>query len=315
MVGKADRRAKDKDVDIDSVNIGKWYKAPSDRIYLVIVYVVLALFMIIVLIPLLFIVASSFSSAQAIAAGKVLFWPVDFSLEGYKMIMRTPSITTGFINSVFYTVVGTCISLALTMLMAYPLTRKDFKASSPLSIMLLVTMFFNGGMIPTYLLVKNMGMMDTIWAILLPTAMSAYNVILTRTYIKSTIPDDLYESASLDGCGDFRYFLSFVIPLSKTIIAVMALLYGVAIWNSYFNAMMYLTKPDLQPLQLVLRDILILNMKVGSSNDIQKQQELILFTYLLRYSTIVVSSVPVMVAYPFVQKYFVKGIMIGAIKG
>lgn len=293
----------------------RWYKSVSDYIYMAVIYIVLILALLLVLIPFIFILASSFSSAEAISAGKVLFWPVGFNVEGYKMILETSSVWRSFLMSLFYMVAGTLISLTLTVLMAYPLTRKDFKANSFITVLMIITMFFSGGMIPTYLLINRLNMLDTVWAILLPTALSAYNVVLVRTYMSSNIPKDLYECASLDGCSDFRYLVSIVIPLSKTIIAVMALLYGVGIWNNYFNAMMYIRDRNLYPFQLVLRDVLVLNMGVGNPSDIAEQQERLMFSYLLKYSTIVVGSLPVMIAYPFVQKYFVKGIMIGALKG
>lgn len=304
-----------KEKTVEAQVTSRWYKSVSDRIYMAVIYISLSVLMLLVIIPFVFILASSFSSAEAISAGKVLFWPVGFSVEGYKMILQTSAIWKSFLMSLFYMIAGTFISLVLTMLMAYPLTRKDFKANSFITVLMIITMFFSGGMIPTYLVINKLGMLDTIWAMLLPGAISAYNVILVRTYISSTIPMDLYESASLDGCSDFRYLWSIVIPLSKTIIAVMALLYGVGIWNNYFNAMMYITNRDLYPLQLVLRDVLVLNMGVGNPSDIAEQQEKLMFSYLLKYSTIVVGSLPVMIAYPFVQKYFVKGIMIGALKG
>lgn len=304
-----------KEKTVEAQVTSRWYKSVSDRIYMAVIYISLSVLMLLVIIPFVFILASSFSSAEAISAGKVLFWPVGFSVEGYKMILQTSAIWKSFLMSLFYMIAGTFISLVLTMLMAYPLTRKDFKANSFITVLMIITMFFSGGMIPTYLVINKLGLLDTIWAMLLPGAISAYNVILVRTYISSTIPLDLYESASLDGCSDFRYLWSIVIPLSKTIIAVMALLYGVGIWNNYFNAMMYITNRDLYPLQLVLRDVLVLNMGVGNPSDIAEQQEKLMFSYLLKYSTIVVGSLPVMIAYPFVQKYFVKGIMIGALKG
>ena len=293
----------------------RWYRSVSDRIYMGVIYVMLVLAMLLVLVPLLFILASSFSSAEAISAGRVLFWPVGFSVEGYKMILETSSVWRSFLMSLFYMVAGTLISLVLTILLAYPLTRKDFKANSFITVLMIITMFFSGGMIPSYLLIDRLNMLDTVWAILLPTALSAYNVVLVRTYMSSNIPKDLYECASLDGCSDFRYLVSIVIPLSKTIIAVMALLYGVGIWNNYFNAMMYIRDRNLYPFQLVLRDVLVLNMGMGNPSDIAEQQERLMFSYLLKYSTIVVGCLPVMIAYPVVQKYFVKGIMIGALKG
>ena len=293
----------------------RWYRSVSDRIYMGVIYVMLVLAMLLVLVPLLFILASSFSSAEAISAGRVLFWPVGFSVEGYKMILETSSVWRSFLMSLFYMVAGTLISLVLTILLAYPLTRKDFKANSFITVLMIITMFFSGGMIPSYLLIDRLNMLDTVWAILLPTALSAYNVVLVRTYMSSNIPKDLYECASLDGCSDFRYLVSIVIPLSKTIIAVMALLYGVGIWNNYFNAMMYIRDRNLYPFQLVLRCVLVQNMGMGNPSDIAEQQERLMFSYLLKYSTIVVGCLPVMIAYPFVQKYFVKGIMIGALKG
>lgn len=293
----------------------RWYKSVSDYIYMAVIYIVLILALLLVLIPFIFILASSFSSAEAISAGKVLFWPVGFNVEGYKIILETSSVWRSFLMSLFYMVAGTLISLVLTILLAYPLTRKDFKANSFITVLMIITMFFSGGMIPSYLLIDRLNMLDTVWAILLPTALSAYNVVLVRTYMSSNIPKDLYECASLDGCSDFRYLVSIVIPLSKTIIAVMALLYGVGIWNNYFNAMMYIRDRNLYPFQLVLRDVLVLNMGMGNPSDIAEQQERLMFSYLLKYSTIVVGCLPVMIAYPFVQKYFVKGIMIGALKG
>jgi len=178
-----------------------------------------------------------------------------------------------------------------------------------------ITMFFSGGMIPTYLLIRSLGMIDTVWAMVIPNAMAVWNVIITRTYIQSNIPHELYECASLEGCGDFYYVIRIVVPLAKPIIAVMALLYAVGHWNSYFNAMLYLRSEKLFPLQIILRDILIYNMGLGSPQDVERQMERLYFSYLLKYSTIIVGSLPMMILYPFVQKYFIRGIMIGALKG
>lgn len=308
MTAKQKRRAKNVD------NVARWFRSPVDRISMAMINIFLILFTAAVLIPLLFVIASSFSSATAVRAGKVLLWPVNFTLDGYKAILSTSTIYMGFFNSLYYMIVGTVFSVAMTMLLAYPLTRPDFKARRLLMTLLVITMFFSGGMIPTYINIRNLGLLDTRWSLIIPGAISAYNVILARTYIMSTIPKELYESASLDGCGSFRYFISIVIPLSGTIIAVIALMSAVGIWNSYFNAMMYITNPDYYPLQLVLRNILILDQTVSPA-DMNKQQELEMFSYLLKYSTIVVGSIPMMVVYPFVQKHFVKGVMIGAIKG
>lgn len=308
-------------VNADSLNEMKlqrgvrYYTSLSDKLYMLLVYIILLLALIVVLVPIIFIIASSFSSAEAIAAGRVYLWPVDFNLRGYKVIFQTEAIKRGFLNSVLYTVLGTTINIIMTMLAAYPLSRRDFQARSFVTVLFSITMFFSGGMIPTYLLVRQLGMIDTIWAMVIPNAMSVWNVIITRTYIQSNIPHELYECASIEGCGDFYYFLRILIPLSKPIIAVMALLYAVGHWNSYFNAMLYLRSEELLPLQIILRDILVYNMGLGSPQDVQKQMERLYFSYLVRYSTIVVGSLPMMILYPFVQKYFIKGIMIGALKG
>ena len=287
----------------------------GDNVYLVSVHVLLVIVLLIVLIPMLFIIASSFSSGRAIAAGQVLLWPVEFNVEGYKLILQTSSMLTGFINAIKYTAVGTVLNLVMTMLLAYPLSRRDFQAKGIITVLMTITMFFNGGLIPTYLLIRDLRLLNTFWVMIFPTALSVWNVIITRTFLQSTIPYELYECAALEGCGDFRYLLRIVIPLSTSIIAVMALLYAVAHWNNYFNAMIYLSDMDRFPLQLVLRNVLILNIGVVNTNDVKRQMEIQLLNYLLRYSTIIVSSIPMMLIYPFVQKYFIKGIMIGAIKG
>lgn len=309
MAAIANKKAK-RHVD----NIDRWFRSPADHVTMFIVKLFLALFTALVLIPLFFVVASSFSSATAVRAGRVILWPVNFTLDGYKAILSTNSIFVGFFNSLYYMILGTAFSVTMTMLMAYPLTRSDFQARNVVMTLVVITMFFSGGMIPTYLNIRNLGMLDTRWSLIIPGAISAYNVILCRTYIMTTIPKELYESASLDGCGSFRYFLSIVVPLSGTIIAVIALMSAVGIWNNYFNAMMYITNPDYYPLQLVLRNILILDQTISPA-DMNKQQEAEMFSYLVKYSTIVVGSIPMMVVYPFVQKHFVKGVMIGAIKG
>jgi putative aldouronate transport system permease protein len=291
------------------------YGGLGDKIYMVFVYALLWFALLVVVIPFLFVISSSFSSAEAIAAGKVLLWPVGFNIKGYQMILNTSSIVVGYRNSIFYTVFGTFINIVMTLLLAYPLSRRDFQGRPFITVLMTITMFFSGGMIPTYLLIKNLGMLDTIWAMLIPSALGIWNVIITRTYIQSSIPYELYESASIEGCGDFAYFIKIIIPLSKPIIAVMALLYAVGRWNSYVDAMIYLKSNALYPLQLVLRDVLILNMGLGNPNDVSEQQERLYFGYLLKYSTIMAASAPLMLAYPFVQKHFVKGMMIGSIKG
>ena len=289
----------------------------ADRVYMGITEVILWFMLIIILIPLIYVVSSSFSSPEAVGNGKVFLWPVDPSLKGYEAVFTTPKVWVGFRNSVFYTVVGTVINIIVTMLAAYPLSRRDLKGRGFVMAMFTFTMLFGGGMIPTYLLVRDLGMINTVWAMLLPGAMSVYNVVIARTYIQSSIPFDLYELASLDGCTDDRYLVKIVLPLAKPIIAVLTLWYAVGHWNSYFNAMIYLRDQSLAPLQIVLRNILIvedmdsLEMMNNINNFLDKQY----MKNLYQYSLIIVASAPVMMLYPFIQKYFVKGIMLGSLKG
>ncbi|MFK4089526.1 carbohydrate ABC transporter permease [Kribbella sp. NPDC020789] len=287
----------------------------TDRIFLVCVYLLLAVFLAVVLLPLLYIVASSFSSPEAVSSGRVLFWPVDFSLRGYDAVFQNPQIVQGYLNSLFYTVVGTIVSVTMTIAIAYPLSRRTLVGRNVVMTMILFTMLFTGGLIPTYLVVQSTGLLDTRWALIVPQAIGVWQVIIARTYLRTTIPDELVEAAQLDGCGDLRFLWSVVIPLAKPMIAVVALMYAIMQWNSYFDALIYLKNPDLFPLQLVLRNILILNTTGGGAVDasvvLQRQQ----LADLLKYSLIVVASVPVLLIYPFVARYFTKGIMIGAVKG
>ncbi|HEY8913658.1 carbohydrate ABC transporter permease [Lacisediminihabitans sp.] len=286
-----------------------------DRMFLVVIYLLLVVFLLIVLLPLLYILASSFSSPAAVSGGRVTLWPVDFSLRGYEVALSDPTILRGYGNSLFYTVVGTFISVTLTIAIAYPLSRRNLWGRNTIMTIILFTLLFSGGLIPTYLVVQSLGMLDTRWALLLPQAIGVWQVIIARTYFRSAIPDELYEAAQLDGSSDLRFLWSVVLPLAKPLIAVVALMYAIAQWNSYLDALIYLKSDDLYPLQLVLRNILILNTTAGGAIDasvaIQRQQ----LADLLKYSLIVVSSVPVLLIYPFVARHFTKGIMIGAVKG
>lgn len=268
-----------------------------------------------VLVPLVFVIAASFSSPEALLSAKVFLWPVDFTLRGYKMVVQHEMLPIGFKNTIIYAVLGTVINVFMTVIAAYPLSRKDLKIRNAVMMLFAFTMLFNGGMIPTYLVVRNLGLIDTIWAMVLPNALAVWNLIITRTYFQTTVPDEMLESANIDGCDDFRFLTRMVIPLSVPIIAVNILLYAVGHWNSYFNAMMYLNDNKLYPLQLVLRDILIQDDTSGVSMDVTKQLEKQQTRYLLQYSTMVVGTVPVMLLYPLIQRYFVTGIMVGAIKG
>ena len=293
----------------------KLYQSVPDRILSGSVWPLLLIIMVAILVPLMFVLASSFSDPSAVSAGKVLLWPVDFSLVGYQAIFQSPSILRGFINSVEYTLVGTVISVTLTLFAAYPLSRVDLKIRGPVMFLFTVTMFFSGGMIPTYLVVSKLHLINTIWAMVLPGAMGVWNVILTKTYIQTSIPDEIYESASIDGCSDWRYFVNMVIPLSKPIIAVMVLLYAVGKWNDFFSGLIYLNDASLQPLQLILRNILVQNDTTGMAMNLGEQMNRQELKTLMQYSLIIVSSVPLLILYPFIQKYFVKGIMMGSIKG
>lgn len=293
----------------------KLYRTLPDRILMACVWILMFFITVVILVPVLFIIASSFSDPSAVSAGKVFLWPVDFSLAGYQVIFQSPNIVKAFVNSVAYTVVGTVVSVSLTLLAGYPLSRTDLQIRGAVMFLFTVTMFFSGGMIPTYLVVSKLGLIDSFWAMILPSAMGVWNVILIKTYIQSSIPLEIFESASIDGCSDWKYFVNMIIPLSKPIIAVMVLLYAVGKWNDFFSALLYLNDVNKQPLQLLLRNVLVQNDSVGMAMNLAQQMNRQELKTLLQYSLIIVSSVPVMLLYPFIQKYFVKGIMMGSIKG
>ncbi len=295
----------------------KFSKAPiGDKIFIIVIYILLTLAMLIVLLPLIYIVSASFSDSQAVIANEVWLWPVRPTLRGYEAVFKNKNIMTGFSNSFFYMIVGTAVNILMTILCAFPLSRKEFTARNKVAMIFIFTMYFSGGLIPSYMLVNRLGLVNTRWALIIPSAMSTYFMIICRTYFINSIPDELYEAGQIDGCTPFKYLLRVVIPLSKPIIAVLTLYYGVGKWNSYFDAMIYLKDQALVPLQIVLRDILILNKidytMISDASALAAQRGL---TDLLKYSTIVVASVPVLCIYPFVQKHFVKGVMIGAVKG
>jgi putative aldouronate transport system permease protein len=286
----------------------------GDRIFMVGVYVLLTTFLLVVLLPLLYIVASSFSDPLAVSSGRVTFWPVDFTLLGYQKALSDDSIITGFTNSLIYTVAGTAISLVLTVAIAYPLSRRDFWGRRGITMFVVFTMLFAGGIIPTYLVVQNLGLLDTRWALILPQAVGVWQVIIAVAFFRTSIPDELYEAAQIDGASDLRFLFSTVIPLSKPLLAVIALMYAIYQWNSYFDALLYLRDEDLYPLQLVLRNVLILNQAapgMDAAAAMERQQ----LASLLKYSLIVISTVPVMLVYPFVARFFNKGILVGAVKG
>lgn len=291
-------------------------ESKGDRLFMFFIYLFLTLVLIAVAVPLIYIVSSSFSSPQAVTSGKVWLFPVDFTLDGYKAVFNNPQIGVGYLNSLFYTVVGTLINVTLTIMLAYPLAKKSLYGRNFFMVLLVITMMFEGGLIPYYLVVKNLHLLDTRWAMILPGALGVFQVIVARTFFQTTIPDELAEAAELDGCSDIRFIFSIVLPLSKPIIAVMTLMYAVGHWNAYFDALIFLRNPDLFPLQIILRNILILNsVDASMMADVSQMQAQQGLKDLLKYSLIVVASLPVLIIYPFVQKHFVKGVMIGSLKG
>lgn len=287
----------------------------GDKAFLITIYVVLTLVVIAVLYPLIFIISSSISSPAAVTSGRVWLWPVDISFKGFKVLLNTPEIITGYGNSIFYTAAGTLISITLTVMVAYPLSRKGLFGRNMLMMIITFTMIFNGGLIPTYLVVKEMNLIDTRWALLIPNAIWVWQVIIARSFFQSSIPEELLEASEIDGCSDMRFIWSVVLPLSKPILAVLVLMYAVGQWNAYFDALIYLKSADLFPLQLVLRSIIIQNNSAGGAMDVGKLVEKQQLSELLKYSLIVIATLPVLVIYPFVQRYFVQGMLVGSVKG
>lgn len=288
----------------------------GDRMFYLISGLILTVIFLLILYPCIFVVSASFSSGTAVQSGKVVLWPVDISFVGYDTVLHNVNIWKGFMNSLFYTFFGTIINVALTMLAAYPLSRKDLVGRDKLMLFFTFTMFFNGGIITHYILVSKLGIIDTRWSMLLPGAMSIYNMIIARTFLQNSIPNELLEAAQLDGCTDIQYLFKVVLPLSKAVLAVLVLFYGVAHWNTYFNAMIYLRNRDLFPLTLFLKEILISGQIDPSTvSDPELAEKVSQLAGVIKYSLIVVSMVPVMIIYPFVQKYFVKGVTIGASQG
>ncbi len=289
----------------------------NDRVFSTVNYVFLVVCLMVTFFPLLNVVAQSLSSPASVIAGKVLFWPVNPSLTGYRHIIQDRSLLMGFANSFLYTFLGTLISVVLTLTGAFPLARKTFVGRKIITWIFTFTMIFYGGMIPTYILIRDLKMYDTIWALIIPNAVGVWNLFIARAFFENTIPEELYEASELDGCSDIGIFTSVVIPLSKPVIAVMVLFYAISLWNNYFDGLIYLSSSNKYPLQLVLRNILIKSqmltfLKASSGQD---QSEIMALAEVMKYSVIVFASLPVMILYPFIQKYFVKGIMIGSVKG
>jgi len=290
----------------------------ADKIYYFITYAVIIFLTVIVIYPLIYVLSSSFSSGQAVTNGRVILLPVEFSIESYKKVYEYTVIWTGYRNTVFYTAIGTFWNVCMTVSAAYALSRPKLPGKNWLTFMFAFTTLFAGGLIPDFLLRKDLGIYNTAWVLIIPGAISVYNMIITRTFFQNSIPYELNEAAVVDGCSDFRFFFSILLPLSKAVIAVITLYYAVGHWNSYFAAMIYLNNRDLWPLQLYLREILIQNQfSPEMLNTLTEEEALKLqgMSDLLKYAFIIVATVPILFVYPFIQKYFTKGVMIGSLKG
>ena len=288
----------------------------EDRIFDSMNVLLLVLITIIVLYPLLFVLSASVSDPAIVVKGQLWLWPKGFNLDGYERVFQNNDIVTGYGNTILYTVVGTVINVVLTICAAYPLSRKDFRGRHVITAIITFTLFFSGGLIPTYLLVKKLGMLGTIWALVIPNAVAVWNIIIMRTFFQTSIPYEIQESAAIDGCGNFRIMLSIVLPLSTPIIAVMVLFYAVGHWNAFFNALIYLNDRSQYPLQLILREILLqgqMQAMIDMADDSLAKK--LMEVEGIKYAVVVIANLPVLLLYPFLQKYFVKGMMIGALKG
>lgn len=291
-------------------------QSTGDRIVGIIINLLLAVVSVIVLYPLVFVLSASVSNPEDVLNGEIWFFPSSLSFTGYEKIFQNQEILTGYLNTIMYTLVGTAINLAMTVMAAYPLSRPNFAGKNLITGIMVFTLFFSGGLIPTYLIVKEMGMLNSFWALVIPNAVSVWNIVIMRTFFQSSIPGEIQESASIDGCSNLQILWKIVLPLSMPIIAVMILFYSVGHWNAYFNALIYLTDRAKYPLQLFLREILIQGqmeqmINVGDESHARTLME----AEAIKYAVVVIANLPVLLLYPFLQKYFVKGVMIGALKG
>ena len=287
----------------------------QDKIILSIGYTLIGLFVLAIIVPMVYIVAASFMDPVTLQNKGITFDVSKWTLTAYERVMSNASIWIGFKNAVIYSVVFTVVSVAVTLLAAYPMSRGDFKGRKFFNVIFVITMFFGGGLIPTYLLISNLGLLDSMWAIILPGAFNVWNMIIARTYYQG-IPGELREAAEVDGANELVFFFKILFPVCAPIIATLALWQFVGMWNSYFDAMIYLNDSAKQPLQLVLRSILIQNQpESGMISDMQSTAQRAQLAELLKYATIIISSLPLLVMYPFFQKYFDSGIMAGSVKG
>lgn len=287
----------------------------KDLLFDIVLYSICAVMLILVIYPLWFIVIASFSDPSAVAGGHVWILPVGFTLEGYDELFKQAEVWTGYRNTIVYTVLGTIFGLVVNIPAAYALSRKDLWGRKALMGLYVFTMFFSGGMIPIFLTVQEMGFYNNFWVMIIPFSVSAYNIIVARTFFETSLPADLWDAAQIDGCGNLRYFFTMALPLSKAVISVIALWTAVGQWNGYFNALLYLRDAELHPLQLIMRNILITNQVFASMGTGEAAMIAMRRANLVRYSMIIIATVPIMCVYPFIQKYFDQGVMIGAVKG
>ena len=286
-----------------------------DVVFDAILYSICAVLLLIILYPLWFIVIASFSDPSAVAGGHVWVWPVGFTLDGYDELLKQPKVWLGYRNTIAYTVAGTLIGLAVNIPAAYALSRKDLWGRKGLMGLYVFTMFFSGGLIPIFLTVQQAGLYNTFWVLVLPFSVSAYNIIVARTFVETSLPPDLWDAAQIDGCGNLRFFFTMALPLSKAVISVIALWTAVGQWNSYFNALIYIRDENLYPLQLIMRNILLTNQNFAALGTGEAAMIAMRRANLVRYAMIIIATVPIMCVYPFIQKYFDQGVMIGAVKG
>lgn len=287
----------------------------KDLAFNIVLYAICIIILLIVVYPLYFIVIASFSNPTEVANGKVWLWPSQFTVDGYKEILRHAEIWVGYRNTIFYTVAGTLIGLAVNIPAAYALSRRDLVGRKVITFYFIFTMFFNGGLIPTYFTIRDFGLYNSFWVMVLPFSVVVYHIIIARTFFDSSLPQGLLDAAQIDGCSNLRFFFQIALPLSKAVLAVIALYTAVAQWNAYFNALVYIRDDGLKPLQLIIRNILITKQSIAGTGDGLAAQEARRLSELMKYAVIIVTTVPIMCVYPFVQKYFSKGVMIGAIKG
>ncbi|MDF2926902.1 MAG: sugar transporter permease [Paenibacillaceae bacterium] len=291
----------------------------QDRIFNIVNIALLSLMLAVVLYPMIYVVSASISDPNLVNSGKMWLLPKGITFEGYRRVLQHGELWVGYRNTIFYTLAGTLINLAVTLPCAYALSRRDMLGRNVLTALFAFTMFFSGGLIPTYLVVKNLHLVDTIWVMLLPGATSMWNIVLSRTFFQSNIPHELQEAAVMDGCSNWRLFFAIVLPLSAPIIAVMALFFGVAHWNSFFSALIYLSDRGKYPLQLILREILVQQQvasdMMSNGSDMESMAAQARIAEVVKYAVIIVSTLPIIAVYPFLQRYFVQGIMVGAIKG